>query len=379
MKTFRRVGLLVNPIAGMGGKVGLKGTDGVLKEAINRGALPIAPKKTVESLIALKKECKNQTSIHWTCPSGPMGEEELVKAGVGEFEIVSQPKKETTAGDTQQTCKKFMERGVELILFCGGDGTARDIYSTVGQKVLLLGIPSGVKMHSGVFGTTASAVAKILAEWIEGKLRVGDAEIMDVDEDAYRMGKWQIKLFGVAKSLIEPTFLQAGKLMVSEVADDEIKDEIADYLVDKINEKPRALWVLGSGSTVEKLKRKLGIKPTLLGIDAFANKKQVGKDLAEKEILELMSDFSKVKVVLSPIGAQGFILGRGNLQLSPKIIKRVGVENLEVVATPSKLTFTPVLRVDTGDRELDKQFSTKGYLLVTIGYRLMRLVPIGSS
>jgi predicted polyphosphate/ATP-dependent NAD kinase len=234
-------------------------------------------------------------------------------------------------------------------------------------------------MHSGVFGTTASAVTKILAEWIEGKLRVGDAEIMDVDEDAYRKGKWQIKLFGVAKSLIEPTFLQAGKLMVSEVADDEIKDEIADYLVDKINEEPRALWVLGSGSTVEKLKRKLGIKPTLLGIDAFANKKQVGKDLAEKEILELMSDFSKVKVVLSPIGAQGFILGRGNLQLSPKIIKRVGVENLEVIATPSKLTFTPVLRVDTGDRELDKQFSAKGYLLVTIGYRLMRLVPIGSS
>jgi predicted polyphosphate/ATP-dependent NAD kinase len=379
MKAIKRVGFLVNPIAGMGGKVGLKGTDGVLEEATKRGATPIAPQKAVESLLALKKEYERQIPLHWLCPSGPMGEEELRKTGIKDYEIISHPKEKTTVQDTKQACKSLLESSPELILFCGGDGTVRDIYSIVKQKIPLLGIPSGVKMHSAVFGVNTLAAAKILKEWVKGQLRVGDAEVIDVDEELYRKGKWKIRLFGIAKSLIEPTFLQSGKLMISEVADEEIKEEIAEYLVDKIQEEPPALWLLGSGSTVERVKRKLGIQLTLLGIDAFSSKKQVGKDLNEKEILKLIDKSPKVKLVLSPIGAQGFILGRGNLQLSPEVIKRVGIENLQVIATPSKLAATPMLRVDTGDRKLDKQFSVKGYLLVTIGYRLMRLAPISSG
>jgi predicted polyphosphate/ATP-dependent NAD kinase len=306
-----------------------------------------------------------------------MGANELKKVGITEIEIVYTPTgKDTDSNDTKNACKEFLKKQVDLILFCGGDGTARDIFEVVKTKSPILGIPSGVKMHSGVFGINTSASAKMLHEFVNKTLTIGDAEIMDLDEERYRKGEWNIKLFGIAKGIVEPTYVQLGKTTFESVSDDEIKDELAEHILDEIEQSSDFLFLFGSGGTIDYIARKLDIKNTLLGIDAVYNKKNVGADLNEEGILKLLNKYPKVKVILSPIGAQGFILGRGNLQLSPKVIKKIGLDNIIVVSTPSKLASTPVMRVDTGDKELDQLFAEKEFLMIVIGYRLSRVVKI---
>ncbi len=375
-----KIGFIVNPIAGMGGKVGLKGTDGVLGEAIKRGAKPIAPLKAEETLKEFLSKYTSNDEIKWFTCSGNMGSNELRKAGVKNLEIVYKLIGETTdPKDTKSACKKLMEKKVELILFCGGDGTARDIFSVVKKKIPILGIPSGVKMHSGVFGVNTSASAKMLYEFINHRLTIGDAELMDLDEEKYRKGEWNIKLFGIAKGIVEPTYVQVGKSYYESVSDDEIKDELAEHITDEVKQNPGFLYLFGSGGTIEYIARKMNIDNTLLGIDAVFDGKIVGRDLNEEGILKLLSKYSKVKVILSPIGAQGFILGRGNLQLSPRVIKKIGIDNIIVVSTPSKLASTPIIRVDTGDKKLDQCFMEKEFMMVVIGYRLSRVVKIQTN
>jgi predicted polyphosphate/ATP-dependent NAD kinase len=375
-----KIGFLVNPIAGMGGKVGLKGTDGVFKEAVKLGAKPIAPGKAEETLNEYLNKYSKNNNIRWFTCSGIMGGDELKNVGIKNIEIIGDSSCEnTSSGDTKEACKKILEKNVDLILFCGGDGTARDIFEIVDDKVPILGIPSGVKMHSGVFGVNTSATAKMLHEFVNGRLTIGDAEIMDLDEDLYRRGKWNIRLFGIAKGIVEPTYVQVGKSCYESVSDDEIKDELTEHIVDEIERCADYLFLFGSGGTIEYIARKMNLDNTLLGIDAVYNKKIVGKDLNEEGLLKLLDKYSKTKVVLSPIGAQGFILGRGNLQLSPKVIRRIGLDNIIVISTPSKLVSTPIIRVDTGDRELDHLFVEKEFMMVVIGYRMSRVVKIQTN
>ncbi|KAA0007181.1 MAG: ATP-NAD kinase [Thermoplasmata archaeon] len=374
MKT-KKVGFLVNPIAGMGGRVGLKGTDGVVEEAKKLGAKPVAPLRAVEMLkkfLTFDKEFE----VEWyTCKNG-MGEKELKQVGIKNITIVYTPNTPTTAEDTENACKKFLENKVDIIVFCGGDGTARDVFETVDKNIPILGVPAGVKMHSGVFGINPEATAKILQEFLEGILTTGDVEVLDLDEELYRKGEWNIKLFGTALGVIEPTYIQTGKATFESVSDEEIKEEIADYIIEQMKKEKDTLFILGSGSTLYTIGKKLGVDKTLLGIDAVLNCKLVGKDLNEKGLLSLLSKYRKVKLVLSPIGAQGFILGRGNPQLSPEVIQKIGLDNIVVVATPSKLASTPFMRVDTGDKNLDKLFAEKEQIIVIIGYRLMKVVKI---
>ena len=372
-----KIGFVVNPIAGMGGKVGLKGTDGVLKQAIKLGAKPVAVNKAYETMKSFILYNSKKDEIKWFTCSGKMGGDILKKAGLENIEIVYSPSsKGTTSNDTKNACKKFLKKKVDLILFCGGDGTARDIFEIVKNKILILGIPSGVKMHSGVFGITANASAKMLYEYVNKRLTIGDAEIMDLDEEKYRKGEWNIRLFGIAKGIVEPTYIQVGKTTFESVSDDEIKDELADHIIDEIEKNRDILYLFGSGGTIDYIARKIGIKNTLLGIDAVYNNKLIGSDLNEKGILRLLNKFNKIKVILSPIGAQGFILGRGNLQLSSKAIKKIGLDNIIIVSTPAKLASTPVIRVDTGDKKLDNMFAEKEFIMVVIGYRLSRVVKI---
>ena len=372
----KKIGFLVNPIAGMGGKVGLKGTDGVVAQAIKLGATPEAPKKAEESL----KEFFSKYSandIKWFTISGEMGFNELNRAGGKDIEVIYEAsEKNTTFEDTKKACKIISEKKVDLILFCGGDGTARNIFEVIGNSVPILGIPAGVKMHSGVFGINAGATAKMLQEFVNDRLTIGDAEIMDLDEDRYRRGEWNIKLFGIAKGIVEPTYVQVGKETFESISDNEIKDELSEYISDEMERLKDYLFLLGSGGTIEYIADKINIKNSLLGIDAVYNKKTIAADLNEHGILDLLKDYKKVKLVLSPIGAQGFILGRGNLQLSPEVIKKIGIENIIVISTPSKLLSTPIIRVDTGDKELDQLFVKKEYMMVVIGYRLSRVVKI---
>ena len=371
-----KIGFVVNPVAGMGGKVGLKGTDGVLKQAIKLGAKPIAPNKAVETIEEfISKYSKDD--IHWFTCSEEMGADELKKAGITEMEIVyTSSSKDTKSNDTKNACKEFLKKQVDLIIFCGGDGTARDIFEIVKTKIPILGIPSGVKMHSGVFGVNTSATAKMLHEFVNKHLTIGDAEIMDLDEERYRKGEWNIRLFGIAKGIVEPTYVQVGKTSFESVSDDEIKDELTEHIIDEIEQNKDYLFLFGSGGTIDYIAKKLDINNTLLGIDAVYNKNVVGSDLNEEGILKLLENYPKAKVILSPIGAQGFILGRGNLQLSSKVIEKIGLDNIIVVSTPSKLASTPYIRVDTGDKKLDQLFAKKEFMMIVIGYRLSRVVKI---
>jgi predicted polyphosphate/ATP-dependent NAD kinase len=372
-----KIGFVVNPIAGMGGKVGLKGTDGVLKQALKLGAKPVAHIKANETINEFILNNSKKDDIIWFACKGEMGGKVLSNLGLKNIEIVyTAPKENTSSEDTKNACKIFLEKNVDLILFCGGDGTARDIYKIVTNKIPILGIPSGVKMHSAVFGVNTVATGKMLNEFVNKRLTVGDAEIMDLDEEKYRKGEWNIKLFGIAKGIVEPTYIQVGKSTFESVSDDEIKDELYEHIFDEIEKNNEYLYLFGSGGTIDYIAEKIGIKNTLLGIDAVFNKKTIGSDLNEEAILNLLKKYPKVKLILSPIGAQGFILGRGNLQLSPEVIKKIGLDNIIVVSTPAKLASTPVIRVDTGDKKLDNMFAEKEFIMVVIGYRLSRVVKI---
>jgi predicted polyphosphate/ATP-dependent NAD kinase len=375
-----KIGFIVNPIAGMGGRVGLKGTDGVVDEAIKKGAKPVADKKSMDMLKIFVSKYNSKDNIEWYTCKNKMGEKELKEAGIKNFKIIySSNDKKTSPEDTKKACKKFLEKNVDLILFCGGDGTARDIYNTVETKTPILGIPSGVKMHSGVFGINTEASAKMLHDFVNETLTIGDAEIMDLDEDLYRKGEWKVKLFGNAKGIVEPTYVQVGKASFQSISDDYIKDEIAEHIKEEMEQNNDYLYLMGSGGTVNFIAKKIQVKNTILGIDAVYQKENIGEDLNEEKILKLLKKYSKIKVILSPIGAQGFILGRGNLQLSPKVIKKIDLDDIIVVSTPSKLSSTPVLRVDTGDKKLDKKFREKEFFMVIIGYRISRVVKVQTN
>jgi predicted polyphosphate/ATP-dependent NAD kinase len=373
-----KIGFLINPIAGMGGRVGLKGTDNVVAQAKQLGATPIASQKAEEMLQEFYSKT-HRVDIDWYTCSADMGNSVLENNGV-RAKVVYTPQTEMTSSeDTKKACDKFMEQHIDILVFCGGDGTARDIFSVVDKMTPLLGIPSGVKMHSAVFGISTSATAKMLKEFIEGRLTIGDAEIMDLDEDLYRKGEWKVRLYGIAKGIVEPTYIQVGKASYESVSDDAVKDELADHIKDELEKNPDAVFLFGPGGTVDYIAKKLGLTHTLLGIDAVYHNQVIDKDLNEQKILALLEKHPKVKVVLSPIGAQGFILGRGNLQLSPQVIKTLGIDNIIVVSTPSKLIHTPLLRVDTGDKEVDHLFQDQGYLMVVIGYRLSRVVKLQTN
>jgi predicted polyphosphate/ATP-dependent NAD kinase len=199
---------------------------------------------------------------------------------------------------------------------------------------------------------------------------------MDLYEEKYRKGEWNIRLFGIAKGIVEPTYIQVGKSTFESISDDEIKYELYEHINDEIEKNNDYLFLLGSGGTIDFIARKIGLKNTLLGIDAIYNKKLIGSDLNEEGILDLLKKYTKIKLVLSPIGAQGFILGRGNLQLSPRVIKKIGLDNIIIISTPAKLASIPEIRVDTGDEVLDKMFAEKEFIMVVIGYRLSRVVKI---
>ncbi|RLF40444.1 MAG: ATP-NAD kinase [Thermoplasmata archaeon] len=372
------VGFIVNPIAGMGGRVGLKGTDNVVEEAKRKGAKPVSPFKAREAIKEYVE--KYNDDIRWVTCSGIMGENILRENGIKSVEVIyNVTSRDTSAKDTKNACKLFVEYPVDLIVFCGGDGTARDITSIVGTRIPILGIPSGVKMHSGVFAINPRIAARVIHEFANHKLTVGDVEIMDLDEEKYRQGEWNIKLFGIAKGIVEPIYVQVGKMSFESIPEDDIKDELAEYIEDEMKDNPEYVYFFGSGSTIDYIARKLGLSNTLLGIDAVYRGKTIAQDLDEKGILDILDRYPKAKLILSPIGAQGFILGRGNLQISPKVIRKIGIDNIIVVATPSKLAATPLIRIDTGDKEIDKLFAMKEQMLVIIGYRLMRVVKIQTN
>ena len=363
-----RIGFIVNPVAGMGGAVGLKGTDGVLSEALRRGARPCSPARA-RMAMSLARDAPIEIV---TC-SGGMGEEVLRDAGVPAYRIVYHYIGESTAMNTKAAARTFLEMGVNLIVFCGGDGTARDITEASGGRVPLLGIPAGVKMYSSVFAVDPSSAATIIRR--SPGLKYHDAEIVDVDEEAYRGGELRTRVFGCVKSPHLPGRTQATKGIFEDQDDDRDRDGIALFIREILQDD--TLAILGAGTTMEHIAQSMGVQKTLLGVDAAYRGEVVAADADEKTLLELIPHYPRVRIIVSPIGAQGFILGRGSQQLSPAVVRLVGTENTIVVATPGKLAGTPTLYVDTGDPALDRQFGTS--VQVVCGYRLAQRKRISQS
>lgn len=374
-----RIGFVINPIAGMGGRVGLKGTDDVVQAAIELGAREVAPLKAAQMLDALHEKlegAKLQDSVDWLTCSGRMGEDALRRVGFESISVVHRIPPLPTSADTVACVRVFLERHVDLIVFCGGDGTARDIAALTKEDVPILGIPSGVKMYSGVFGVSAELTADIIVRFLRGELQLARVDIVDLDEARYREGEWAVRLYRSAMTPFEPSRTQLAKALISESDDATVKADIADELCDMMQARPNSLYLLGPGSTLQAIADALHVRKTLLGIDAVLNGSLVGHDLNEEGLLRLLDRYRDARLVVSPIGAQGFVLGRGNLQVSPQVIRHIGLENIIVVATPAKLARTSLLRIDTGDPDLDTEFAAKRYVSVITGFRRRRLVPI---
>ena len=374
-----RIGFLINPIAGMGGRVGLKGTDGVVEEAVALGAEPVAPGKAAQMLGLLWQLLqgeKRRHAIEWLTCSGRMGEEALRVAGFKKIRVIHRPTEVPSADDTAAAVHAFLKAKADLIVFCGGDGTARDIAAITKDDAPILGIPSGVKMYSGVFGVTVARTAEIIVGFLRGEVPLAKVDVVDLDEARYRKGEWAVRLYYTALTPFESTRTQLAKALITESSDAAVKSEIAEDLCELIRANPKTLYLLGPGSTIQAVADALGVKKTLLGIDALLCGRLVGHDLNEAGLLELLERYGNASLIVSPIGAQGFVLGRGNLQISPDVIRRIGIDNIVVIATPAKLARTPALRFDTGDHALDAAFMTKRYIRLITGFRRRRLTPV---
>lgn len=358
-----KLGFIVNPIAGMGGKVGLKGTDGaeVLKKAIELGAYPeagIKAKKALEVLIPYKNQVEIITS------PGPMGEDISKEAGFKPI-VIGEMKGTTGPEDTEMVAKEMVHEKIDLLLFAGGDGTARNIYNAVGDIVPVIGIPAGVKIHSGVYANHPRAAGEIALKYLKGEdMDIKEVEVMDIDEEAFREGIVTAKLYGYMKVPFEPDLVQnqkSGGIEGEESALDGISDKIIEHMEEDV------LYIIGSGTSTRPIMEKLGLPNTLLGIDLVKNKKLVASDVNEKEILHHIQG-NKAKIIVTVIGGQGYIFGRGNQQLSAQVIKEVGKENIIIIATKKKLMSLgrrPLL-VDTGDDEINNMFN--GYMRIRTSY-----------
>ncbi|MGC8816980.1 MAG: ATP-NAD kinase family protein [Candidatus Hadarchaeum sp.] len=369
-ENLKKLGLVVNPIAGMGGRVGLKGTDGpeILARARALGAEPVAPARAVRFLRALKELLPDVLLL--TYPA-EMGENEAREAGFGARVIGRIASGSTTSEDTKRAAQEMLAEKVDLLVFAGGDGTASDVLLAVDSKVPILGVPTGVKMHSAVFANTPEAAAQVAARFLQDGLPLREAEVMDIDEEAFREGRLTARLVGYALVPYEPSMVQATK---EGSTGHELVDQkaIARWVVEMMERG--CIYILGPGTTTRAVAEELGIyDSTLLGVDLIEDYRLLARDVNEAMILDAIKS-KPAKILVSPIGRQGFILGRGNLQLSPRLLRRVGKNNLWVLATPQKLSITPTLRVDTGDPELDAEF--RGYIKVITGYRQSKMVKV---
>lgn len=374
MQPKMRIGLLVNPIAGMGGRVGLKGTDGVVEEARRRGAEPIAHDRALEFLEALSKIEGVDLVV---CP-GEMGES-VAKETSLQYETVDVDISRTTsAADTRACVLALHQASVDLIVFVGGDGTARDILDASNQHgfndLMVLGVPSGVKMYSGIFVINPADAAEVVRLVSQGAALPADFEVMDADEEAFREDRFIIRLYGYLKGPAVPARFQGAKQASPETIDEhEAQEAIGRYVVEQIEKG--GSYILGPGTTVKTVTDLLGLQKTVLGVDLLQNGKIVN-DVNEETILDSIADFSEAWIVVSPIGHQGIVFGRGNQQISPGVIRRVGRDHIIVISTPSKLRGVSggTLKVDTGDAEVDELL--RGYIRVITDYNEIRLLKV---
>ena len=377
-----RVGVLVNPDAGLGGKLGFKGSDGRAKEARAAGAEDRAGPRMAQCMIKLEQLLNSGLNRANVIPefftwNGRMGGDWLNDF---EFNDLGPSPEETSAKDTSRLVNDLLSNQVDVILYAGGDGTTRDIVNTMdGNETPLIGVPGGVKMHSGCFATTPNAAAEVLLSFLQGDLLSSITEVMDLDEEVYLKGEWKVKMYGEAWTPANPRFMQGSKQQVERASEDEIIEGLSNHVSDLIKENENLMIIFGSGGTISRIGRHLGLELTLLGIDIY-HRGEVFNDLNEQKLLEKIEPYRGEKLLLlSPMGGQGFLIGRGNLQLSPNVLRAIGQESILGVATPSKLIGLNFLRIDTGDPELDLKFQEKRFIKMLQGYRTTRVIRVLES
>jgi len=373
-----KLGFIINPISGMGGSVGLKGTDGrdVLKKAIDLGGKPNAPQRAMEflkGLNGLKSKIK-----FLTCP-GYMGENVLNESEFCHEIITDKVFKnihgiyDTNAEHTKKAAKIMKDvEDLKLIIFVGGDGTARDILDVVGDMKPCLGIPSGVKIYSGVFSLSPAAAASTVLQFLWDELPLIKSEVLDINEEAYRKGEFISKLYGYLLTPHSPEYSQYSKLS-SPDTDQSNQDRIADKIIEDLEDN--VYYLLGPGTTVKAITDKLNLKKTLLGVDLLHNKQIVAYDLNEHQILGYIKQ-GATKIIVSLIGRQGFLFGRGNLQFTPKILKLIPSSNIIIIATKFKLASIPnqCLRIDSRDAKLDIEM--RGLYKAITDYDEIRIIEL---
>lgn len=351
---MKKVGLIINPIAGMGGSVGLKGTDTpeIVKQAFERGAVPKSEKKARQALETFLDLYKKPLPL-FLCYGPSMGLDICRDLHLPHLAF-SADVLTTTGEDTQKAARWMQKEGADLLVFAGGDGTARDLLLS-GVDLPALGIPTGVKIHSSVFALTPKHAGRIIASFLENpELGLQEREVMDLDEALYRQGNVQSHLFGYMKVPTDPRNFQ-GKKSGGYVRDEEALEQIAARIIEEM--QPDVYYFVGPGSSTQPILKALGIEGSLLGVDILLNKELIKADSQEKDLLEAL-DRHPAKILVSIIGGQGFIFGRGNHQFSSAVLKRVGKKNVTIIATANKLASLggAPLHIDLDDPLVEKEF-----------------------
>ena len=385
MKKFK-LGLVINPIAGIGGSVALKGSDGMVMHALALGAKPLANARTK---LALEILLPYQDDIVIYTANDQMGEQCARELGFSVEVLYQAEHKQTNSADSQQAAQALLSQGVDIILFAGGDGTARDIANVVAsdddyQQVPVLGIPAGCKIHSGVYAITPKAAGRIIELMVTKELvTLTTGDVMDIDESLFRQGIVKAKRYSEMKIPSELRYVQAVKSGGKE-SDEFVLQDIAANVIEEMNDYDDRQFIIGSGSTTAFLMAELNLENTLLGVDIVSEQTLSAADVTEAQLFKAISAYQGIsKLVITLIGGQGHVFGRGNQQLSPRVIRTIlaqpgGRDNIMIIATKAKLAAlaNKPLISDTGDAELDQQLS--GFMPITTGYKDQVLYPLAS-
>jgi predicted polyphosphate/ATP-dependent NAD kinase len=368
------IGLVVNPLAGLGGSVALKGSDNMAHEALALGAVPKANQRCLQALSELAG-----LDVCVYAFAGDMGADCALAAGL-KSQIVGQAKTQPSrAVDTIEAAQMLLKKGVDLLVFVGGDGTARDLLKAIGDQVPVVGIPAGVKIHSGVYGITPAAAGQVIAQLVKGELvSLRSQEVRDIDEQEFRAGRVKSRYYGELQVPESHYYMQATKDSASAGAK-EVEALVLDDIAAHVEElmEPGIRYIMGSGSTVAGVMHYLGLDNTLLGVDVVENGQVMASDATAQQLLDLTHAHTS-QLIITLIGGQGHVLGRGNQQLSSTLIKNLGLSNIHIIATKTKLKALagrPLL-VDSGDPQLDQELT--GLVPVICGFHDVVLYPLGN-
>lgn len=362
-----KLGILINPIAGLGGPAALKGSDGVdvQVQARARGATERAGQRMGDALTACTGVRSRLEFVTW---GGRMGGALLQQLGLPHA-VLGQPEVPSGAADTVEAARQMVAARAELILFAGGDGTARDLLDGIADSIPVLGVPAGVKMHSGVFAVTPADAGAVVTRLANGDLvGIGQGEVRDVDEAALRTGIVGSRYYGELRVPVLGGFLQhtkAGGREVESLALVEIVEEVVARL-ERASAQGTTTIVFGPGSSVQAIGVRLGYSLSLLGFDVYRAGTCIAADADAKALSQLID--SDTILIMSFARDQGILFGRGNQQLNPAALQRVPRTHLWVVATRSKLASLEgrPLRMDTGDPECDASWA--GLIEIITGF-----------